>query len=96
LNDNTITKALADPIRVLSARQVADVLNLHPVTVWVWQSKGKLPRPIKIGPNKTVWRATDIATWLDEKARETAQQRVNARERDGSAMAAQTLPRWKP
>jgi predicted DNA-binding transcriptional regulator AlpA len=96
LNDHSISTPLADPLRVLTAREVALVLGLHPITVWKWQATGKLPRPIKLARNETVWRAPDIAAWLDQKAQETAQQRL-ARKRDGSASKPRIAqPRWKP
>ncbi len=62
----------ADPsvavLQHLRAKQLAKLLSIHPITVWHWSRKGKLPRPIKLGPNVTVWRASDIAKWLEGKA----------------------------
>lgn len=45
------------------------------VTVWRWAGQGILPKPIRIGPNCTRWRADEVeaaeAKWLH--AREVTQ-----------------------
>jgi prophage regulatory protein len=58
------------------------VLGLHPISVWKWQATGRLPKPIKLGPRKTAWRASDLAAWLDLKEQESQQR--TARERDAA------------
>jgi prophage regulatory protein len=59
---------LTDPLRVLRVDQVARLLSIHPITVWKWSKQGRLPKPIKLGSMTTVWRATDLAKWLESKA----------------------------
>ncbi len=62
----------ADPsvavLQHLRAKQLAKLLSIHPITVWHWARKGRLPKPIRLGPHTTVWRATDIAAWLEKMA----------------------------
>jgi predicted DNA-binding transcriptional regulator AlpA len=59
---------LRDPCRVYRARELGSLLNIHPMTVWRWARKGRLPKPIKIGPATTVWRSSDIVAWLANKS----------------------------
>ncbi|UYG01760.1 AlpA family phage regulatory protein [Halomonas sp. LR3S48] len=40
-------------------------------TLWRWAREGKMPKPIKIGPNCTRWRLADLEAW--EATREMAQ-----------------------
>jgi predicted DNA-binding transcriptional regulator AlpA len=44
------------------------VLALIPVsktTWWAWVKSGKAPRPVKLGPRMTAWKAEDIAEMID-------------------------------
>ena len=49
--------------------RISQVLELIPISrsAW-WQGckSGKYPKPIKIGPKTTVWKASDIAKTLRE------------------------------
>lgn len=47
----------------LSAKQVAARLGVSRATVWRWASEGTLPQPIKLGPNTTRWRLSDLETY---------------------------------
>jgi predicted DNA-binding transcriptional regulator AlpA len=42
-------------------------LPIHRNTLWRWVASGEFPTPIKLGPNITAWRLSDIESW--EKAR---------------------------
>lgn len=33
-------------------------------TVWLWVSKGKFPKPIKLSPRITVWEEDKINKWM--------------------------------
>jgi predicted DNA-binding transcriptional regulator AlpA len=59
---------LRDPCRVYRARELGDLLDIHPMTVWRWARRRNLPKPIKIGPATTVWRASEIVAWLANKS----------------------------
>lgn len=55
---------LADQL-LLSARQVAEMLNISTRTLWRLKSAGKLPAAIRIG--KCIrWRREDLNTWIEE------------------------------
>jgi len=50
---------------LMSAGQVAEMLNISTRTLWRLKSAGKLPAPIRIG--KCVrWRREDLNTWIEE------------------------------
>jgi prophage regulatory protein len=58
----------ADPLRMMRVGEVATLLQLHPITVFKWSRTGKFPRPVQLGPQTVVWRATDVAAWIEAKA----------------------------
>ena len=35
-------------------------------TIWSWVKAGKFPRPLKIGPRTTAWRAEEIDAWMSQ------------------------------
>ena len=50
-----------DPKSVyLTDIQVAERLTISKSTVWRWKDEGKLPKAVRIGPNVTRWRLSDI------------------------------------
>jgi prophage regulatory protein len=73
LLDDGDARMCVDRCRVYRVKELASLINLHPITIWRWQATGRLPKPIKLGPHTTVWRASDIAAWLDQKAQEPQQ-----------------------
>lgn len=50
--------------------RLAQLLPFLPIgksTVWAWVKAGKFPQPIKLSPTVTVWRNSDIHTWLNSQ-----------------------------
>lgn len=39
---------------------VAALHGVGPATVWRWVKAGRLPAPVKLGPNTTAWRVGDL------------------------------------
>jgi prophage regulatory protein len=39
---------------------VAALNGVSPATVWRWVRAGRLPSPVKLGPNTTAWRVGDL------------------------------------
>ncbi len=53
----------------LSDAQVADRYAVSRVTIWKWlKTDPTFPKPIKLSPGCTRWRASDVEAW--EKSRE--------------------------
>lgn len=53
---------------MLSAADLSDMFRVSLNTVWRWSKAGRLPAPVKLGPNSTRWRAGDVREALDRIA----------------------------
>lgn len=54
--------------RSLRAADVAVVLGVSRATIWRWAAeRGDFPRPMKLSPRVTVWRAADILDWRERQ-----------------------------
>jgi prophage regulatory protein len=95
LLDDGDARMCVDRCRVYRVKELASLINLHPITIWRWQATGRLPKPIKLGPNTTVWRASDIAAWLDQKAQEPQQRLTAPDARDAAPIPRTQRRRWK-
>ncbi len=63
---NTESNGDKIPLRMLTLREVAAVLNIHPNTVRRWERKGLL-RSYKIGPRRSIrFKQEDIVAFLDK------------------------------
>lgn len=51
-------------LRHLDVRQVAELLGVHPRTIWRLVSSGDLPAPNRIGPKIVRWRLADLEAHL--------------------------------
>jgi excisionase family DNA binding protein len=56
-------------MRYLKVGEVAELIGVHPRTVWRLVSSGDLPEPIRIGPKIVRWRLADLATHLADLSR---------------------------
>lgn len=55
-------------VRVIGARQASKgLIGVSEKTLWEWVKKGNFPQPIRLSPTITVWRASDIAQWMETK-----------------------------
>ena len=52
----------------LRVEQVAKMVSIGKTTVWVWSRAGKFPKPFKLSPSVTVWKAADVLAWMEAKA----------------------------
>jgi predicted DNA-binding transcriptional regulator AlpA len=46
--------------------QVLALIPVCPATWWAGCRNGRFPKPIKLSPRVTVWRAADIAAYLEK------------------------------
>nr|WP_299380154.1 AlpA family phage regulatory protein [uncultured Halomonas sp.] len=51
-------------------KQLSARFEVSRATVWRWAQSGRFPKPIKLSPGCTRWRASDIEAW--ETAQEVA------------------------
>lgn len=65
MNQETI-----NPIKLLSAREVAHTIGMS--TSWIYDQikKDKFPKPVRLGPQKTAWKLIDIAEWVNTLPKE--------------------------
>ncbi|WP_220635008.1 AlpA family phage regulatory protein [Georgfuchsia toluolica] len=52
--------------------RLPQILSLIPVsrsTWWAWVRSGKAPKPVKLGPRTTAWKAADIHALIAEVAK---------------------------
>ena len=48
-------------------------INARPAskgTIWQWVNRGEFPAPIKLSDGITVWRSSEVHTWMQSKALE--------------------------
>ena len=50
----------------INKKALARLLNVSPSTVYRWSIIGIIPKPISIGPNKTMWLKEEIDKWIIE------------------------------
>lgn len=43
-----------------NAHQLAARFGVHIMTIWQWSREGKIPRPVKLGPNVSRWLGSAI------------------------------------
>lgn len=55
-------------VTLLSAKCVADLLGVHPRSVWRMAQTGEIPQPIRLSERVVRWRLSDLRDYLDEKA----------------------------
>ena len=46
----------------------APVVPVSASTLWRWVRLGRFPAPLKIGPNISAWRVSDVRAWLQSQA----------------------------
>jgi prophage regulatory protein len=51
---------------------IAPIIPVGKSTVWSWVKSGKFPQPVKLGNRITVWRAEDIAKFLEQGSSDAA------------------------
>ena len=56
---------IAEYERLLSVKDIAELVGCHKNTIWNWSRTGKMPKPLALG-NLTRWRLSDIKTWISK------------------------------
>ncbi len=55
----------AMPCELITANQLADLLNISERTLYRLKSTGVIPKPISLG-GSVRWRLTEIRTWIEQ------------------------------
>ncbi len=63
---------MARKFQYYRAAELATRLGICRASVWNWTRKGILPKPHRLGPRVTAWRADEIETALAKLENETA------------------------
>jgi prophage regulatory protein len=58
-----------DPQSLIRLRQVLRLIPVSASTWWNGVRIGRFPRPVKLGPHTTAWRARDVLDLIDSLAR---------------------------
>jgi DNA-binding transcriptional MerR regulator len=54
--------------RLLTTREVAEIIRLAPETLRYWRWKGIGPKSFRLG-SRVVYREKDVLAWIDDQAR---------------------------
>ena len=52
---------------LLTAKQVSNLLQIHPRTCWRMSATGDIPKPITIAKKVVRWRLSDLQRFLEAK-----------------------------
>ena len=55
-------------LKLLRIQEVNATTTLSKSCINLWVSQGRFPKPITLSPTVKVWRASDIADWIDQQA----------------------------
>ncbi len=66
MSDSTVTASLAEEFRLITAKELAAMLDISIRTIWRRRSDGSLPPPIQIG-GSVRWRLIEIREWIQGK-----------------------------
>lgn len=53
---------------LVPVKRVATMLSVSVATVWRWNAAGGFPAPLKIGPNATRWRVSEVEAWIASRS----------------------------
>ena len=56
-----------EELQFYRVNELTKILSLSRASIYNWLNKGTFPKPIKISDSVTVWRASDIQKWVNDK-----------------------------
>jgi predicted DNA-binding transcriptional regulator AlpA len=68
--DATLVPDQNEPRRMMSEKQILDLLPIARSTLQNWEKDGLFPKSVPIGKNRKAWYADQVAAWQKEKERE--------------------------
>lgn len=57
-----------DMATMLRLKQILQKVPVAPSTWWRWVADGTAPKPVKLGPRTTAWRAEDIERFIESRS----------------------------
>ena len=58
---------MASELQFYRVNELTKILSVSRASIYNWLNKGTFPKPIKISDSVTVWRASDIQKWVNDK-----------------------------
>ena len=55
-------------MKLLTVRQVCELLSISRTTLYAGVRSGSIPKPIYVTPDAPRWREDALRAWLDERA----------------------------
>ena len=56
-----------DDTIVLDIGGVMEITTLSQSTIYALAKRGEFPKQVRIGPNRVVWRRSEVVAWLEQK-----------------------------
>ena len=56
--------------RFLREKQIRELIPVAHSTLWAWVRTGKFPAPLKLSDRVTVWRGSDVQTFIKQNGGE--------------------------
>ena len=58
---------MASELQFYRVNELTKILSVSRASIYNWLNKGTFPKPIQISDSVTVWRASDIQKWVNDK-----------------------------
>ena len=58
---------MSTDLQLLKTSQVAELLNVDRTTLWKWYTKGRFPRPVKVGGTSR-FRRSEVEAWIASRS----------------------------
>ena len=65
-DNNYILNVMKIEHKLLSLKQVVEMVCLSKSTIYRWMDVGKFPKPVSLGGKSVRWRTVDIQEWMKE------------------------------
>ncbi|MCH8982274.1 AlpA family phage regulatory protein [candidate division KSB1 bacterium] len=63
-------------MKILGPKEVKDMTNLSPVTIWRLEKAGKFPNRVNITEARVGWVESEIESWLEARPRGICQREI--------------------
>ena len=68
------------PCRLLTKKQLQEIIPLSHSTIWEMTRRGEFPRAIKIcGSNRVAYREDEVRAWIESRPRQELKEKSDAK-----------------